>query len=70
MFSYNNATEPEPDMLSYNNATEPEPDVLSYDNAIELEPTMCLATTMLQNQNHDTSENPEWDCNGSTASTR
>jgi hypothetical protein len=48
MFSYDNATEPEPDMLSYDNATEPEPDVLSYDNATELEPTTCLAMTTLQ----------------------
>jgi hypothetical protein len=46
-------------MLSYNNATEPEPDMFSYDNATELEPMTCLATTMLQNQNHDTSENLE-----------
>jgi hypothetical protein len=70
VFSYDNATEPEPDMLSYDNTTEPELDVFSYNNTTELEPTMCLATTTLQNQNHDTSENPEWDCNGSTASTR
>jgi hypothetical protein len=46
-------------VLSYDNAIEPELDVFSYDNATELEPITCLAMTMLQNQNYDTSENPE-----------
>jgi hypothetical protein len=44
MLSYNNTTEPEPDVLSYNNATEPEPDMFSYNNAIETRTITPLRT--------------------------